>query len=156
MYKGSADWTLIGEVKNNPRMSIPVFLNGDIDTPEKVKLVRNKYGVDGVMIGRAAIGNPWFFNEVKHYLKTGKHLAPPTLNERIDVCRLHLVKSMEWKGDRLGVLEMRRHYANYFHGYPNIKPFREKLVMADTIDDIDAAFAEMKEYYYLVPDKLPI
>lgn len=153
MYKGSADWTLIGEVKNNPRMKIPVFLNGDVDTPEKAKLVREKYGVDGVMIGRAAIGNPWFFNQVKHYLKTGEHLALPDIDERIRVCRLHLVKSMEWKGERLGILEMRRHYANYFHGYHNVKPFREKLVTAESLEAIDAVFAEMKDYYYLVPEK---
>ncbi len=156
MYKGIADWTLIGAVKSNPRMKIPVFLNGDVDTPEKAKLVREQYGVDGVMIGRAAIGNPWFFNQVKHYLKTGEHMAPPTLEERIAVCRLHLVKSMEWKGDRLGILEMRRHYANYFHGYHHVKPFRERLVTTDTLQGVDAVFAEMIEYYYLVPDKMTV
>lgn len=156
MYKGSADWTLIGAVKNNPRIRIPVFLNGDIDTPEKAKLVREQYGVDGVMIGRASIGNPWFFNQVKYFLKTGEHLAPPSLEERIAVCRLHLVKSMEWKGDRLGILEMRRHYANYFHGYPNVKIFRERLVTSDTLGEIDLVFADMKEYYYFVSDKLTV
>jgi len=156
MYKGSADWTLIGAVKNNPRIRIPVFLNGDIDTPEKAKLVREQYGVDGVMIGRASIGNPWFFNQVKYFLKTGEHLAPPSLEERIAVCRLHLVKSMKWKGDRLGILEMRRHYANYFHGYPNVKIFRERLVTSDTLGEIDLVFADMKEYYYFVSDKLTV
>lgn len=156
MYKGSADWTLIGAVKNNPRIRIPVFLNGDIDTPEKAKLVREQYGVDGVMIGRASIGNPWFFNQVKYFLKTGEHTAPPSLEERIAVCRLHLVKSMEWKGDRLGILEMRRHYANYFHGYPNVKIFRERLVTSDTLGEIDLVFADMKEYYYFVSDKLTV
>lgn len=153
MYKGNADWTLIGAVKNNPRMRIPVFLNGDVDTPEKVKLVREQYGVDGVMIGRAAIGNPWFFKQAKHFLQTGTHLPLPDIDERIRVCRLHLVKSMEWKGERLGILEMRRHYANYFHGYHNVKPFRERLVNAESLEAIDAVFAEMKDYYYLVPEK---
>ncbi len=153
MYKGEADWTLIGEVKNNQRMKIPVFLNGDVNTPERAKLARDQYGVDGVMIGRAAIGNPWFFNQVKYFLKTGLHLPAPNIVERIAVCRTHLTRSMEWKGDRLGILEMRRHYANYFSGYPNVKMFRERLVTADSLDVIDLIFADMKDYYYLVPDK---
>lgn len=147
MYKGTADWTLIREVKNNQRMRIPVFLNGDVDTVEKVKLVRDEYGVDGVMIGRAAIGNPWFFNEAKHYLNTGTYLPPPDVHARIEVCKTHLEKSMKWKGDRLGILEMRRHYANYFKGFPNIKPFRERLVTTDDFAGIEAVLEELREAY---------
>ena len=136
MYKGDADWTLIGEVKNNPRMKIPVFGNGDVDTPEKALEMKNKYGVDGVMIGRAAIGNPWFFNEVKHFLKTGEHLPPPTMEQRSLVCKTHLLKSCEWKGERLGIIEMRRHYANYFKGMNNFKQTRHKLVTCDDLNEI--------------------
>ncbi len=147
MYKGDADWTLIGAVKNNPRMKIPVFLNGDVDTPEKVKKVKDEYGIDGVMIGRAAIGNPWFFNTVKHYLKTGEMLPDPSVEERISVCRTHLVKEMEWKGDRLGILEMRRHYASYFKGLANVKEYREKLVTADTLEQVDAVLQSMINEY---------
>ena len=114
MYKGEADWTLIGEVKNNPRMHIPVFGNGDVDSPEKVAYLKAKYGVDGVMIGRAAIGNPWFFDNVKHFLKTGNHLPPIRIKDRVDVCKQHLKHSIEWKGEVLGIAEMKRHYTNYF------------------------------------------
>ena len=128
MYKGEADWTLIGEVKNNPRMTIPVFGNGDIDSPEKAVEYKNRYGVDGIMIGRAAIGYPWVFNEIKHYMKTGEHLAPPTIKDRVEICKKHLDFSIRWKGDRQGVLEMRRHYTNYFKGIRNFKPMRMKLV----------------------------
>lgn len=147
MYKGNADWTLIREVKNNQRMRIPVFLNGDVDTVEKVKQVRDEFGVDGVMIGRAAIGNPWFFNEAKYFLKTGEHLAPPDIHARIEVCKQHLTKSMKWKGDRLGILEMRRHYANYFKGLPNIKPFREQLVTTDDFAGIEQVLEEIRNAY---------
>jgi tRNA-dihydrouridine synthase B len=136
MYKGEADWTLIGEVKNNPRMHIPVFGNGDIDSPEKAVAMKNTYGVDGVMIGRASIGNPWFFNQVKHFIKTGSHMADPTLEERIDAARTHLVKSVEWKGERVGVVEMRRHYANYFKGIPHFKEIRTELVITDNYDEL--------------------
>lgn len=128
MYKGEADWTLIGEVKNNPRMTIPVFGNGDIDSPEKAVEYKNRYGVDGIMIGRAAIGYPWIFNEIKHYMKTGEYLAPPTIKDRVEICKKHLDFSIRWKGDRQGVLEMRRHYTNYFKGIRNFKPMRMKLV----------------------------
>jgi nifR3 family TIM-barrel protein len=128
MYKGSANWEKIAEVKNNSRMRIPIFLNGDVTSPEKVKFIKENYGVDGVMIGRAAIGNPWFFNQVKHFLKTGEHLALPGIEERIEVSRTHLQKSVEWKEGRLGILEMRKHYANYFKGLPNVKDFRDRLV----------------------------
>ena len=136
MYKGEADWTLIGEVKNNPRMNIPVFGNGDIDTPQKVLEMKNRYGVDGIMIGRASIGYPWIFREVKHFLKTGEMLPPPTVSERVEAARQHLTHSVAWKGLRLGILEMRRHYTNYFRGFPNVKPFRSALVTLDNLDDL--------------------
>ncbi|MFN0276608.1 MAG: tRNA dihydrouridine synthase DusB [Chitinophagales bacterium] len=143
MYKGNADWTLIAAVKNNPRMHIPVFGNGDIDSPEKALEYKNKFGVDGIMIGRASIGYPWIFREIKHFLKTRTLLSPPTLEERVEVCKQHLQKSVEWKGEVLGVLEMRRHYANYFKGLPNIKHYRAQLVtlkivelLMDILDEI--------------------
>lgn len=128
MYKGEADWTLIGEVKNNPRIQIPIFGNGDVDTPEKAIEMKNRYGVDGVMIGRAAIGYPWIFSEIKHFIKTGTHLAPPTLEDRVNVCRIHLERSIEWKGEHTGITEMRQHYSNYFKGIPHFKEYRMKLV----------------------------
>lgn len=128
MYKGEADWTLIGEVKNNPRMHIPVFGNGDVDTPEKALENKNRYGVDGVMIGRASIGYPWIFNEIKHFMATGEHLVPPSLEQRVNAAKRHLEMSIKWKGEKLGVVEMRRHYANYFKGIPHLKEFRIKLV----------------------------
>ncbi len=131
MYKGDADWTLIGEVKNNPRMHIPVFGNGDIDSGEKTVAVREKYGIDGVMIGRASIGYPWIFREIKHFMATGEQLAPPTIEERVAAAKQHLKRSQEWKGDIVGIMEMRRHYTNYFRGFPNIKPYRMKLVTED-------------------------
>ncbi|NQY66477.1 MAG: tRNA dihydrouridine synthase DusB [Flavobacteriales bacterium] len=128
MYKGDADWSLIGDIKNNSRMHIPVFGNGDVNTPERAVEVKAKYGVDGIMIGRASIGYPWFFNEVKHFMETGNHLAKPTLQDRVDVCREHLEKSVKWKGEIVGIVEMRRHYSNYFRGIPNFKPIRMQLV----------------------------
>jgi nifR3 family TIM-barrel protein len=128
MYKGEADWSLIAKVKNNPRIHIPIFGNGDIDSPEKALAYKNRYGVDGVMIGRAAIGYPWIFREIKHFLNTGQHLAAPSIEERVAACKKHLDGSMDWKGERLGILEMRRHYANYLKGFPNIKEFRARLV----------------------------
>ena len=136
MYKGSADWTLISEVKNNPRMNIPVFGNGDIDSPEKAVEYKNKYGVDGIMIGRASIGSPWVFNGIKHYVKTGEHLAPPNMAERIEAVNMHFERSLDWKGERLGIVEMRRHYANYFKGIPDFKKHRLDLVTFDTADEI--------------------
>jgi tRNA-dihydrouridine synthase B len=143
MYKGDADWSLIAEVKNNPRMHIPVFGNGDIDSPEKAVEYKNKYGVDGIMIGRASIGNPWVFNQIKHFMKTGMHLPEPTIAEKVEAARMHLDMSVKWKGERLGVVEMRRHYANYFKGIPNFKEFRIRLVTTDeypliqeTLDEI--------------------
>lgn len=136
LYKGPADWTLIGEIKNNPRIHIPIFGNGDVTSPEVALQMKQRYNVDGLMLGRAAIGYPWIFREIKHYLKTGEQLSPPTLQERIDVCKTHLQKSIEWKGDILGILEMRRHYANYFKGMPNFKDFRMKLVTTDSYNEI--------------------
>lgn len=128
MYKGEADWTLIGEVKNNPRMHIPIFGNGDIDSPQKALEYKNRFGVDGLMIGRAAIGYPWIFDQVKAYLKDGTILPNPTIAERVEAIRIHLEKSMEWKGERQGICEMRPHYTNYLKGIPHIKPFRARLV----------------------------
>ena len=128
MYKGSADWTLIGEVKNNSMINIPIFGNGDVDGPQKALEMKNRYGVDGVMIGRASIGHPWIFREIRHFLETGEELATPTIEERVSVCRAHLEKSIAWKGEVLGVLEMRRHYTNYFKGLPNVKHYRNLLV----------------------------
>ncbi len=150
MYKGDAKWELISKVKNNPRIHIPIFGNGDIDSPQKALEYRNKYGVDGIMIGRAAIGYPWIFREIKHYFKTGETLAPPTLEERIDACRKHLHGSVKWKGEKLGILEMRRHYANYLKGLPNIKEFRLKIVTCDSLDGIDNILSEIVEYYSTV------
>ena len=136
LYKGNADWTHIARVKNNPAITIPVFGNGDIDTPEKAVEYKNRYGVDGIMIGRAAIGYPWIFSEIKHYIKTGEHLPPPTIEQRVAVIRQHLRQSIEWKGLKVGMNEMKRHYTNYLKGLPNIKEYRLKLV---TINDPEQA-----------------
>jgi tRNA-dihydrouridine synthase B len=143
MYKGDADWRLIGEIKSNPRIRIPVFGNGDVDSPEKALANRNSYGVDGIMIGRASIGYPWIFREMKHYLQTGNYLQGPTLYERVETCRAHFTESIRWKGDVLGVLEMRRHYHSYFKGFANFKPFREKLVGTMNPSDILALLDEI-------------
>ncbi len=152
LYKGEADWTLIAKVKNNPRIKIPVFGNGDIDSAEKALLYKNRYGVDGLMIGRAAIGYPWIFREIKHYLLHQSHLPAPTLEERLAVCRKHLTKSVEWKGPIVGINEMRRHYTNYLKGLPGIKEFRYKLVTLNTPESIEEVLQEIaevyKEYYF--------
>ncbi len=142
MYKGDADWTLIGRVRDNPRIRIPIFGNGDIDTPQKALEYRNRYGVDGIMIGRAAIGYPWIFREIKHYFATGEILPPPSVEERIAACRKHLLGSVQWKGETLGILEMRRHYGNYLKGLPDIKHFRTQLV---TINDLSRLLEIMDE-----------
>lgn len=147
MYKGEADWTLIGEVKNNPRIHIPIFGNGDIDTPEKALEYKNKYGVDGIMIGRASIGNPWVFSQIKHFVASGTHLPLPTIEERVAVVKKHLDFSIRWKGDRLGLLEMRRHYANYFRGTPNFKPIRARLVDTMSIEEIYSILDEVVSMY---------
>lgn len=137
MYKGEADWSLIGKVKNNSRIQIPIFGNGDIDSPEKALLYKNRYGIDGIMIGRAAIGYPWIFNEIKHFFKTGEHLPSPTVEDRVQVARKHLHFSVDWKGPVVGINEMRRHYANYLKGLPNIKEYRTKLVTLTQVEEID-------------------
>lgn len=142
MYKGEADWSWIAKVKENPRMHIPIFGNGDVDTPQKALEYRNRYGVDGIMIGRGSIGYPWVFREIKHFFETGELLAPPTVRERVDAARQHLQHSIDWKGEKLGVVEMRRHYTNYFRGFPNIKPFRSQLV---TLYEPAALFAILDE-----------
>ncbi len=146
MYKGEADWQPIAKVKNNPRMHIPVFGNGDIDSPEKAQKALNKSGVDGLMIGRAAIGNPWIFQQIKHYFKTGNHMEEPTIEERVAVCKLHLRESLKWKGQRRGIFEMRRHYSNYFKGIPGVKPYRSKLVEADSEIAILSILDQLKNY----------
>ncbi|MEO1263405.1 MAG: tRNA dihydrouridine synthase DusB [Bacteroidota bacterium] len=149
MYKGEADWTLIGKIKENPRIKIPIFGNGDIDSPHKAEEYRNRYGVDGIMIGRASIGYPWIFREIKHYFATGELLPPPTTEERVGAARQHLRHSLEWKGPKLGVLEMRRHYTNYFRGFPHIKKYRSELVSSmdpdvlfEVLDKIEEAYGE--------------
>ena len=147
MYKGEADWMPIAEVKNNPRMHIPVFGNGDVDTPEAAVRMRDEYGLDGAMIGRASIGYPWFFKEVKHYFKTGSHLSPPTMEERVDAARRHLQMAIDWKGEKLGVFETRRHYTNYFKGIPHFKEYRMKMVTSDDAADVFAAFDEVLEKF---------
>ena len=142
LYKGEADWSWIAKVKDHPRIKIPIFGNGDVDSPQKALEYKYKYGVDGIMIGRAAIGYPWFFREVKHYFATGEILPPPTIEERIDVIRQHLRASVAWKGPRIGIFEMRRHYANYLKGIINIKPLRSKLVMLNTMEEIEETLEE--------------
>ena len=148
MYKGNADWAPIAEVKNNSRMHIPIFGNGDVNSPERAVEMRDTYGLDGAMIGRASIGNPWFFKQVKHYFKTGSHLTPINMIERVEAARRHLKMAIDWKGEVLGVLETRRHYTNYFKGIPNFKPYRTKLVTSDhsvdvfkTLDEVESNFA---------------
>lgn len=150
LYKGEADWTLISKVKNNPRIQIPIFGNGDIDSAPKALEYRNKYGIDGIMIGRAAIGYPWIFNEIKHYMATGQLLGAPSLIERVEVVRKHLNFSVQWKGPVVGIFEMRNHYSQYFRGIPNFKGYRTKLVMApnqesilETLNEIIVKYEEM-------------
>ncbi|MFT4535546.1 MAG: tRNA-dihydrouridine synthase B [Saprospiraceae bacterium] len=147
MYKGEADWTKIGNIKNNPRIHIPIFGNGDIDSPQKAVEYKNRYGVDGIMIGRASIGYPWIFREIKHYVATGELLPPPTIQERVNAARQHLKHSIEWKGERLGVVEMRRHYTNYFRGFRNIKPFRARLVTQYDPNEIRGILDEIEDVY---------
>ena len=147
MYKGNADWKPIAEVKNNPRMHIPVFGNGDVDTPERAMEMRDQYGLDGAMIGRASIGYPWFFKEVKHYFKTGEHLPPPTIEERVIAARRHLEMAIDWKGEKLGVFETRRHYTNYFKGIPHFKEYRMKMVTSDDSKDVFDVFNEVQDKF---------
>ena len=145
MYKGEADWTKIADVKNNQRMTIPVFGNGDVNSPEKARIMRDDYGLDGAMIGRASIGNPWFFRQVKEYLETKKTIYQPSLEERIDTSKRHLLMAIKWKGERLGLLETRRHYSNYFRGIANFKPFRTRLVTGETTQEVMTVFDELEE-----------
>lgn len=147
LYKGEADWTLIAKVKNNPRIHIPVFGNGDIDSPEKAWEYKNRYGVDGIMIGRAAIGYPWIFNEIKHFIKTGELLPPPTIEQRVEVIRKHLYRSVQWKNPIVGINEMRRHYTNYLKGLPNIKEYRTKLVTLKHLEEIEEVLNEIIREY---------
>ena len=147
MYKGDADWTLIGNIKNNPRVTIPIFGNGDIDSPEKAKRYKETYGVDGIMIGRATIGNPWIFNEIKQYIETGLKLEPPTISERVDVCKRHFEFGIKWKGDVLGIVEMRRHYSNYFKGISHFKDYRTRLLSTMDQNEIIAILDEVAEKF---------
>ncbi|WP_194775201.1 tRNA dihydrouridine synthase DusB [Pararhodonellum marinum] len=147
MYKGVADWSYLAKVKQNPRIQIPVFGNGDIDSPEKALAYKQKYGIDGIMIGRAAIGYPWIFNEIKHFLETGQKLQGPDLEERIRVAKQHLDFSVEWKGEKLGILEMRRHYTNYFRGMPNFKAFRTEMVTAENYEQVSGVLDQVAQVY---------
>jgi tRNA-dihydrouridine synthase len=146
MYKGEANWELIAKIKENPRIHIPIFGNGDIDSPEKAWEYKNKYGVDGIMVGRASIGYPWIFREIKHYFKTQELLPPPTIAERVEACKSHFEFSLRWKGEKLGILEMRRHYTNYFKGIPNFKPFRMELVTSMDIDFIRKKLDDITQF----------
>ncbi len=150
LYKGHSDWSWIAKVKELD-LGIPIFGNGDIDSPEKALEYRHRFGVDGIMIGRAAIGYPWIFNEVKHYFATGEKLPPPTLDQRVDVCRQHLDFSVKWKGEKTGIFEMRRHYTNYFRGFDHFKPFRTRLVMADTQTEIHDILLEVADQFRFAP-----
>ncbi|MEY3854981.1 MAG: hypothetical protein RIS68_995 [Bacteroidota bacterium] len=147
MYKGEADWRLISKVKENPRIKIPIFGNGDVDSPLKALEYKEKYGVDGIMIGRAAIGYPWIFNEIKHFLATGTYLPAPTIQQRIDVCAAHLDFSIRWKGEHGGIVEMRRHYSNYFRGLDHFKPFRTRLVTSMSHEEIQEILNEIAQHY---------
>ena len=147
MYKGNADWTLIGKVKNNPRIVIPIFGNGDVNSPQKAKEMKDKYGVDGIMIGRASIGDPWIFREIKHFFKTNKYLSAPSIEELVQVCRTHLEKSVQWKGERIGILEMRKHYSHYFKTLPNFKNTRMKLVTSFSLEEIFSTLERVREIY---------
>ncbi|MFZ1455249.1 MAG: tRNA-dihydrouridine synthase, partial [Saprospiraceae bacterium] len=151
MYKGEADWTLIGDIKNNPRMHIPIFGNGDIDSPQKALAYKESYGVDGIMIGRASIGYPWIFRDIKSYLRDGIVPPPPDIEERVEVARRHLLKSIEWKGEKLGIVEMRRHYTNYFRELPGVKEFRARLVTEMDSQSVLGILDEMKEHYLEMP-----
>ena len=157
MYKGSADWTLIGRIKDNPRIRIPVFGNGDVDSPEKAIRMKRAYGVDGIMIGRATIGYPWIFNEIKHFIKTGQHLAPPTIDQRIDTVKKHFEFSLRWKGERVGLYEMRRHYKNYFKNLNGLKPYRQQLCTCDDILRIPEILEEIRQHVQQIsPHKIKL
>ncbi|MCB9231213.1 MAG: tRNA dihydrouridine synthase DusB [Bacteroidia bacterium] len=152
MYKGCADWGPIQGVKEHRDIEIPIFGNGDVDSPQKAKQMLDTYGVDGIMIGRASIGNPWIFREIRHYLNTGELLDPPTLEERVEVCKRHLTMSLDWKGPRQGVVEMRRHYTNYFKGIPNFKPVRTKLVTSEDPAELFDTLEQIQEIFQMEPN----
>jgi tRNA-dihydrouridine synthase len=160
MYKGEADWSLIAAVKENPRMHIPVFGNGDVDSPEKAVQMKERYGVDGIMIGRASIGYPWIFNEIKHYMKTGEHLPGPNVVQRVAACKEHLDMSLKWKGPSLGIVEMRRHYTNYFKGLPGIKEHRMVLVTTMEVEEIHSELNLIAKKYegfdFLMKEQAPV
>jgi len=147
LYKGEADWTLIGEAKNNPRIHIPIIGNGDISSAAIALEMRNRYGVDGLMVGRGSMGNPWIFREIKHLINTGEELPPPSMEERVEVCKNHIKLSIKWKGEQVSNREMRKHYTNYFKGYRNIKPFRMRLVTANSFEEVMRVFDEMLDVY---------
>ena len=147
LYGGKADWTLIGKIKSNPQIYIPVIGNGDIDSPEKAKEMIEKYNVDAIMIGRAIIGNPWIFREIKDYLEHGTKLPPPSVDERINICKQHLESSVEWKGEKRGVFEMRKHYGNYFKGLFNFKQFKIKLVSVERLEEVVEILEEINKTY---------
>ncbi len=147
MYKGEANWEPIADVKNNPRMYIPIFGNGDVNSPEKAMIMRDEYGLDGAMIGRASIGNPWFFAQVKHFFKTGEHLASPTIPERVQTAKRHLQMAIEWNGEHAGLFETRRHYTNYFKGIPHFKNYRLKMVTSDTKEEVFQVFEEVLDKF---------
>ncbi len=147
MYKGEADWGPIAEVKNHPSIHIPIFGNGDIDSPAKALEYKNRYGVDGIMIGRAAIGYPWIFDDIKYFLRTGTHQEKPSLDERVKVAKKHLHFSVDWKGEKKGIFEMRRHYTNYFRGIPNFKPIRTQLVESTSLEEIDHILSSIPENF---------
>lgn len=148
MYKGDADWHQIAAVKNNQRMHIPVFGNGDVDTPERALIMRDEFGLDGAMIGRASIGNPWFFGQVKHYFKKKEHLSPPTIKDRVETARRHLQMAIDWKGDKLGVFETRRHYTNYFKGIPHFKEYRLQMITLDNASEVFEVFNEVAANFH--------
>jgi nifR3 family TIM-barrel protein len=143
MYKGEADWEPIADVKNNARMHIPVFANGDIDSPEKAKQIRDQYGLDGAMIGRASIGNPWFFKQVKYFFETGEHLSEITIKERVATAKRHLEMAIDWNGEHAGLYETRRHYTNYFKGIPHFKEYRLRMVTSDSKEEVFQVFEEV-------------
>lgn len=147
MYKGEADWEHISRIKQNPNIEIPIFGNGDIDSPEKALAYKQKYACDGIMIGRAAIGYPWIFNEIKHFFKTGEHLPAPTISDRLLAVRQHAEWSAEWKGERLGLVEMRQHYSNYFRGIPHFKEFRKRFLEVFTLEEMDSLIKETQQFY---------
>jgi nifR3 family TIM-barrel protein len=147
MYKGHSDWSHVERIKNNPRITMPIFGNGDIDSPEKALEYKNKFGLDGMMIGRAAIGYPWIFNEIKHYFKTGTHLAAPTIKDRVEAARNHLTWSMDWKGERVGIVEMRRHYTNYFKGIHSFREYKQRLVTEDSPEGLYKVLDEIADVY---------